>query len=92
MFWNPKHFSGFILYSLWEHDEEEWPSVEKKWVDFLVQYRKKPSLLKEKLLDISKGLKDPNIKFRAGWNSINNRFTDPQRNTVDSQEEDIDDE
>lgn len=91
-FWAPKNFSGYILYSLWEHEEEEWATVMQKWIDFLIQYRKKPSVLKEKLVDISKGLKDPNIKFRAGWNSINNRYTNPRAQSTDSQEEDIDDE
>ena len=89
-FWNPKNFSGYILYSLWEYPDK-WPAIQKKWIEFLIQYRKKPSLLKEKLLNPSYGLKNNEMKFRAGWNSINNKYTsDTQefRSTDEEEEED----
>ena len=86
-FWNPKHFSGYILYSLWEHPNE-WPQIERTWVDFLVQYRKKPSLLKEKVLDISHGLKDLDIKYRAGWLSIQNKYTNDSYGEREEEESD----
>lgn len=89
-FWLPKNFSGYIIYSLWENPNTKWPAIETKWVDFLIQYRKKPSLLKEKLLDISKGLKDPEIRLKAGWQCINNKYSNLVSKSVDS-EEDIDD-
>lgn len=72
-FWNPKNFSGYILYSLWEYPEEK-ASIEKKWIDFLVQYRKKPSILKDKILDITKGMGKPEQKYKQGWLAINNRY------------------
>jgi hypothetical protein len=81
-FWNPKYFSGYILYSLWEHPGQ-WPQIEKKWVDFLVQYRKKPTLLKEKLLEPSYKLKDLDLKYKAGWLSIQNKYTNDTREEAD---------
>lgn len=76
-FWNPKNFTGYILYTLWENYEDTYKikQIEEKWVDFLIQYRKKPNVLKDRLLDITKGIGKPEAKFKAGWLSINNVFT-----------------
>lgn len=89
-FWNPKNFSGYILYSLWEYPDK-WLPIEKKWVEFLVEYRKKPALLKDKLLNVSYGLKNNEMKFKAGWNSINNKYTNDVREER-SEEDDEEDE
>lgn len=89
-FWNPKNFTGYILFSLWEN-EGKWPEITKKWIEFLIQYRKRPQLLKEKLLDVSSGLTQLEVKYRAGWNSINNRFTGERYVRQEEEEEEEDD-
>ena len=78
------------MFSLWEN-EGKWPEITKKWIEFLIQYRKRPQLLKEKLLDVSSGLTQLEVKYRAGWNSINNRFTGERYVRQEEEEEEEDD-
>ena len=73
-FWAPKNFSGYILYSLWEFPSK-WDALTAKWVTFLIRYRLKTSLLKEKLLEPSKGM-PMDCKHKAGWLAMND---DPVR-------------
>jgi hypothetical protein len=89
--WCPKNFSGYILYSFWEEPKEKWPQMEGAWVDFIVQYRKRPLVLKEKLLSASAGLNKVEERFSAGWLSVQGRHSYQIRRASEEDEEEEDD-
>ena len=87
-FWAPKNFSGYILYSLWEFPSK-WDALTAKWVTFLIRYRLKTSLLKEKLLEPSKGM-PMDCKHKAGWLAMNDDPVRILQRTDESDESDND--
>ena len=70
-FWNPKYFTGYIIHSLWEETEE---SVEERWIEFLLLYRTKPTILKDVLIGRTNKLTGFQKYFR-GWEHIKNKKT-----------------
>ncbi len=86
-FWAPKNFSGPMLYSLW-FNTNDWKSISKIWIDFLIQYRSKPSVLKDRILHISKGFTGED-KYKAGWLSVSdcNRTVRSYRNSNHASDE-----
>lgn len=87
-FWNPKHFTGYILFSLWEEHESKWSQVESFWVNFLISYRKRPLILKEKLLSMTVGYKTTEERLKAGWFSLQGRNSYIVRQEEEEEEED----
>jgi hypothetical protein len=85
-FWAPKNFSGFILYSLWDFPTK-WDALTTKWVAFLIKYRLRTTLLKEKLLEPSKGM-PMDLKHKAGWLAMNDDPTRILQRADESEEED----
>jgi len=68
-FWNPKHFTGYIIHSLWEETDT---SVEERWIEFLTLYRTKPTLLKDVLIGRTTSLTGFQKYFR-GWEHVKNK-------------------
>ena len=68
-FWNPKNFTGYIIYSLWGGTEK---SVEDRWIEFLTLYRTKPTLLKDVIINRTKNLTGEQKYFR-GWEHVKNK-------------------
>jgi hypothetical protein len=87
-FWAPKNFSGYILYSLWEFPNK-WDALTTKWVTFLIKYRLKTTVLKEKLLEPSKGM-SLEYKHKAGWLAMNDDPVRILQRTDESDESDND--
>ena len=66
--WNPKKFTFYILYGLWNYPNE-WETIGNKWIDLIVQFRTTPSILNQKILDRTEKVTG-NDKWKAGHQAI----------------------
>ena len=54
--WKVGNFTGYILCSLWVSEKPAWPAIAARWVQFLAEYRREPTVLKERLIQNSRAI------------------------------------